>query len=75
MPGMCPRLLDVRGASLYTSLSPRSVRELVSAGRLKRVVIPGANGQDLRRLLIDRLDLDALIERWKDGPEAARRPS
>jgi hypothetical protein len=58
-------LLDVRGASLYTCLSPRSIRELIAAGRLKRVVIPGENGQEMRRVLIDRLDLDALIERWK----------
>lgn len=65
VPKMCPRLLDVRGASLYTSLSPRSIRELVATGRLRRVVIPGANGHDMRRVLIDRLDLDAWIERWK----------
>lgn len=63
---LSPRLLDVAGSAAYMSVSPRSIRALVARGRLPRVLVPGANGQDMRRVLVDRLDLDRLIEAWKE---------
>ncbi len=62
------RLLDVDSAASYLGLSPWTVRDLVGAGTLPRVRIPLPKGGELRRLLFDRADLDALILSWKDGP-------
>jgi hypothetical protein len=61
------RLVDVRGAARYLSLSPDGIRDLDARGVLKRVRLPGPNGADLRRVLYDVHDLDRLIERMKDG--------
>jgi len=36
-------------------------------GTFERVRVPTPDGE-LRKLLFDREDLDALIARWKDGP-------
>lgn len=71
-----PRLLNVRGAGEYLGVSGWTIRDLIAAGKLRRVLIPGANGRDLRRVLLDRADLDALIDRWKDvrGAEAVWKP-
>ena len=81
-PGLCPpgrdlapRLLDVEAAARYLgALSPRSVRTLIDSRVLRRVRVPLGEGE-LRRVLVDRLELDELIERWKDGAEDARSPS
>jgi hypothetical protein len=59
-----PRLLDLDAAAGYLGVSPWTVRDLEAAGTLKRVTIP-VGAKDLRKLLFDRADLDALIERWK----------
>lgn len=62
-----PRLLDVHGAAAYLSVSAWTIREMVAAGRLRRVLIPGAkNGHNLRKVLLDRQDLDHFIEAWKE---------
>jgi hypothetical protein len=61
------RLVDVRGAALYLSLSLDGIRDLDARGVLTRVRLPGPNGGDLRRVLYDVRDLDRLIERMKDG--------
>ena len=53
-----PRLLGVREAALYLSLSHWTVRQLVWDGQLPAVRIG-------RRLLFDVRDLDALIDRSK----------
>jgi hypothetical protein len=42
------------------------VRDLEAAGVLKRVRVPLPNGGELRKVLLDREDLDQLITRWKD---------
>jgi hypothetical protein len=47
-----------------------SFRQLVYAGLVKRVRVPAPGQGEVRRLLVDRADLDALIEQWKDGPAA-----
>lgn len=67
-----PRLLDLRGTAGYLGLAPWTVRELEWRGVLRRVRVPLPGGGELRKLLFDREDLDRLVERWKDGPEAAR---
>jgi len=50
-----PRWLSVQEAARYTSLSPRSIRYLVAAGR----VTPSRAVRG--KLLIDRLQLDAAL--------------
>jgi excisionase family DNA binding protein len=53
-----PALLGVAEAATYLSVSQWTVRDLVASGALPRVELPG-----MRRLLVRRADLDALIER------------
>jgi hypothetical protein len=62
------RLLDLDGAAAYLGVSPWTIRDLEAAGVLRRVRVPLPNGGELRKVLLDRVDLDALIERWKDRP-------
>lgn len=64
-----PRLLDLAGAAGYLSVSPWTIRDLVANGTLCRVRVPLPNGGELRKVLIDRKDLDALIECWKEPRE------
>lgn len=59
------RLLDLPAAARYLGLSPWTLRELVGNGTLRRVRVPLPNGGELRRVLLDREDLDQLIARWK----------
>jgi excisionase family DNA binding protein len=56
------RLLSLHGAADYLGLSYWAVRDLVHAGTLKPVRLPVGSGRELRRVLLDRRDLDALIE-------------
>jgi len=67
LPPLAPRLLDVAAAAEYLSVSPWTVRDLVSAGRLARVRLPLAGERECRRLLVDVRDLDKLIEAAKEG--------
>lgn len=59
------RILDVRAAACYLGVSAWTLRDYVAAGILKRVRLPLPNGGELRRLLFDRRDLDALVEASK----------
>jgi len=59
------RLLDLPAAAQYLGLSAWTIRDLLGNGTLRRVRVPLPNGGELRRVLLDRQDLDALIERWK----------
>lgn len=68
VPVIAPRVLGVRDAAAYAGVSTWVVRAWIEAGHLRRVRYPAAGGQELRRLLIARDDLDALID-------AARRPA
>lgn len=61
-----PRLLDLPGAARYLSLSPWTVRDLISNGTLPRVRVPLPNGGELRKILLDRTDLDAFVECAKE---------
>jgi hypothetical protein len=60
-----PRLLNIPASARYMSVSPWVIRDLIANGTLRRVLIPGAGGNDVRRVLLDRYDLDRLIEAAK----------
>lgn len=63
------RLLDLNAAAQYLGVSYWTVRDLVNGGGLPTVKIPcpsARDGRSIRRILIDRQDLDALIERNKE---------
>jgi hypothetical protein len=62
------RLFDRQGSADYLSISLDVVDHLDAAGVLRRVRLPNGSGGDLKRVLYDRADLDALIERAKDTP-------
>jgi excisionase family DNA binding protein len=65
VPGTCPaRLLTIDAAASYLSVSPWTVRDLLHAGTLQKVSVP-VGDRELRRVLLDRVDLDRLIEAWK----------
>lgn len=64
---LSPRLLDLRGASAYLSVRRRVISDLCVAGLLPRVRLVLPDGREMRKVLIDRGDLDALVERWKGG--------
>lgn len=60
-----PRLLDLESSARYLGVSPWTVRDLVANGTLVRVRIPLPGGDDLRKVLLDREELDRLVARWK----------
>lgn len=62
-----PRLLDVDLAATYLSLSPWSIRCLIANRTLRRVRVPLPNGGEMRKVLVDRADLDRLVEAWKEA--------
>lgn len=67
-----PRLLDLHAAGRYLGLSYWTIRDFVFAGTLPTVKLPCprvGDGRVIRRVLIDRRDLDALIERCREGAE------
>jgi len=68
-PETIARLLDLEASALYLGVSTWTVRDLIANGTIQRVVIPVGNGRDLRRVLLDRQQLDELVLRWR---EAAR---
>jgi excisionase family DNA binding protein len=55
-------LVSLQDAARYLGLSYWTVRDLVHAGTLRPVRLPLAGGRDLRRILLDRRDLDRLVE-------------
>lgn len=67
MPTFPPRLLDIVGAAHYLSVSEWTIRDLVGNGTLPRVRVPLPNNGELRRVLLDRSDLDRLVEVWKEN--------
>jgi hypothetical protein len=63
-----PRLLDVAATAAYLGgLGEDTVRELDASGVLTpaRVKIPGRDGQPMRKVLFDRLELDRLVAGWR----------
>ncbi|MFN8624404.1 MAG: hypothetical protein U0587_00210 [Candidatus Binatia bacterium] len=70
-----PRLLSVEQAAQYLGISYWTMREFINDSSIKAVPLPRpetlrqrerrALGDTVRRLLIDRYDLDALVDTWK----------
>jgi hypothetical protein len=63
-----PRLVDLAGAAGYLSVSTWTIREWAAKGWLSRVRFLMPDGHEVRKLLFDKRDLDALIERSKECP-------
>ena len=66
---LLPRLLSVAAAAGYLSLSEDTVLELLAAGTFQRVTVPAPvtakrRGGAIRKVLLDRLQLDAAISAW-----------
>jgi hypothetical protein len=64
-----PRVLDLKAGAKYLGISYWSLRDLVLAGHVPTIRFPcprAGNGRIMRRLLVDRRDLDALIERSRE---------
>jgi len=63
-----PRLLDIRSAALYLGVSTRTIEQWIADEILRPVQMPGMGRTlKLRRVLMDRQDLDVLIERQKQA--------
>ena len=75
-----PRLLDIHLSAVYGSVGESTVRDWIADGLLKPVAMPGsilrdkrgcivAHGRNRRiaKVLIDRADLDSLIDSCKRG--------
>ena len=56
------KLLSIRQAEEETGLPAALLRDLVKRGDLKAIEPP-----NVRRVFIDRRDLEAAIESWKTG--------
>jgi len=59
---MRARVLGLKASADYLGVSTWTVRAYLAAGRLRRVRLPGPGGGELERLLLDREDLDRLVE-------------
>ena len=55
------RLFGLHEAARYLNLSYWTVRDMVATGAIPRVRLPLNGARDLRRVLVDRADLDRLI--------------
>jgi len=65
---LAPRLVDLEGADQYLGgVSSWTVRDLIDNGTLARVRLPLPGGRELRRVLVDVRDLDALVAGAKDA--------
>jgi hypothetical protein len=66
------RVLGLRAGAKYLGISYWSLRDLVINGHVPAVRFPGprtGSGRLMRRLLVDRRDLDALIDRSREREE------
>ncbi len=66
-----PRLLSIVDAAAYLGISRSAVRHLVNGGHLARVKLPGIGRSQgrLHRFLLDKADLDNIVERSKEPLE------
>jgi excisionase family DNA binding protein len=55
------RLLDLKAAEIYSGISVWTLRDLIASGDL-----PAVRPPRLRRVWIDRADLDKAIAEWKE---------
>ncbi len=58
------RLLDLKAAEIYSGISAWTLRDLIASGAL-----PAVRPPRLRRVWIDRADLDRAIADWKERGE------
>ena len=74
MSGVIPRLLDREQAAAYLAVSPDTLDRLLHTGVVSVVRLPverhhktgrGVPGA-MRRILIDRNELDELIPQWRE---------
>jgi excisionase family DNA binding protein len=65
-----PRGLPLPLAAQYSGLSVRGLWRLIRSGRLPVIRVEGT-----RRVLIDRADLDRLLDAAKASPEATANPT
>jgi hypothetical protein len=65
-------LLSPEQSAAYLNIGRDAVYGLLATGVLAKVVIPGRAGSDVRRTLIDRHDLDRLVEVWKVNSQESR---
>jgi hypothetical protein len=77
-PAIAPRLYNPAEAAVYLGVGEDVVRELVSAGTLRRVRIPAPvtrkrAGGEVRRILLDKHDLDAQIVAWREPTRGGDR--
>jgi hypothetical protein len=79
--GLLPRLLTVEGACHYLSLKEDTVLELLAAGTFQRVTVPAPvtakrRGGAIRKVLLDRVQLDAAVTAWTrtSAPSRAQEP-
>ncbi len=61
------RLMGANEAAKYLGLSYWTLRELIWSGALPLVQLPNKSGGRLRKILVDKSDLDRLIERSKEN--------
>ena len=62
------RVLGLEAAAVYLDTTPRTIQRLIARGVLIPVNIP-----TLRRVLLDRQDLDSLIDAGKVADDQAER--
>jgi excisionase family DNA binding protein len=66
------RLLSLEEAARYLGVSKYTIRDYIFSKQIQTVALPvpgSKNGKTLRRVLIDKCDLDAFIEQYKAGGE------
>jgi hypothetical protein len=69
-PKIDRRLLNLHEAAAYLNVSYWTARDLVNFGKVPSVRLPNPrarDGRNVRRILIDRSDLDRLIGAWKES--------
>jgi excisionase family DNA binding protein len=59
--GASGRLLDLQAAEVYSGISAWTLRDLIASGDL-----PAVRPPRLRRVWIDKADLDRAIAEWKE---------
>ncbi len=67
-----PRLTDIGTAVAYLGISRSTIRNLMDSGRLSRVLLTSfsQSQSSMGCLLLDRADLDAVIDRGKNRPNS-----
>lgn len=78
--GAWPKLMDLRTVAAYSCIAESTWRDYILEEIIKPIRPPGsrlrkaggavetfAKDHRLRKILVDRADVDALIEKWKAG--------